>query len=296
MTVVIPLGSVGSTGVYGRGPMSASQRRLLGDEIVKLCNLEGPISVRYVYYRCVTGELGIQVPKTDAEYERISEVVCELRDSGELAPALIYDGTRDFNPTPYWENVSPWRGAEVAPLLVCESGSLEGMLRKVAAKFSVGLTSLKGQPSYTLLHTMSEYVNSSDRPVRILYVGDHDKAGYDIPQAMVDFLEKTNQVDFNLVRLAVTEEVIERYGLSRVIPKKPTKDWPTTTEGEALSNAEMEELVSTELLELVPEGALEYSEQLQFALDYHLAKILEWGGLVHAQLIQGATLEELGLE
>ena len=293
MKVTLPLGKFGKTGEYGRTYLSPEHRVILADQAADVINKDGPMSLRYVYYRMISGDYDLTVPKTAAEYDRLSKIVVQLRLDGRVNRSNIYDNTRDFNPTCYSEEISPWQSTERIPLVVCESGSLKGMLESVCDRYHVGLSSCGGQPSVTLKFEFLDFVNSCPRPVTIYYVGDHDEAGYAIPAGVLKFIQDNNQVDCELVRVAVSEETIEKYGLSRVIPKNPTKEFPTTTEGEAIPKLLLEQLISEHLDLLGPDlvGANQHIEAEQ----YHYDKIQEWGTMVHAWLIQGKTLPELGL-
>ena len=283
--IIIPLGQVGSTGVYGRGFMSTQDRIALGDAIISIFQQDPePMSLRYVYYRCISGELNVQVPKSSAEYERISEIVLELRASGRLDPSFIYDGKRDFNPTATDES-SPWHKADMIPLVVVESDSAAGMVQVLTDEYQVGLTSLSGQPSYTVKDLIGDWINKQSKPVLLIYLGDYDKSGFDIPNELQSFLaDACPHNEPELLRLAITKETIEQFSLSQVQPKKPTAEWPLTTELESLSKLELRQLVQDQLDKILPEGALERSNQMLFAEDYREALLRRWGLMIETAL------------
>jgi hypothetical protein len=318
--LILPLGAISKkTGKPGCSWLYPGQRERLDDAIVKLVEERNPVSLRYVYYRLVTGELDVQIPKVLAEYTRLSRILCELRgkipkedrvEDGakpkppkqrkpvRIHPSAIYDGTREFNPTPYLDETSPWFKSDVIPLLICESSSTEGMLKDVANKYQIGLTSLRGQPSFTIKDLIFEFMNAASKPVRIYYVGDYDKAGYDIPGELLDFIRSsivktTPQISFN--RLAITEEIIKKFDLPVVEAEKPKPGFLTTTEAEALTITQLETIVSEALDLILPPGALEFADQMLFGIEFDNDITYEWGRLVGNYIRNGGELSDLDL-
>jgi len=292
MAIIIPAGKTGKNGDIGRGTLGKGtwyDTELIRKTILSVFEQDKePMSVRYLFYRCVTGELLIQVAKNQAEYSRISEQATNLRDEGLLDPALIYDGGREFNPTTHNELTSPWHEADEIPLIMTESESAAGMITPVIEEYQVGLTVARGQCSFTLKWEIAEWIKEQSKPIRIIYCGDFDKAGFNIPNEICDFLYNRcpdNEIKFT--RVAITEELIRTLNLSRVIPKKIDPGFELTTELEALSKDQFRDLLETELNKILPEGALEKSNQMLFAEDFRNGLLIAWGKMVEHALMHG---------
>ena len=280
--IIVPQGRVGSTGVIGVGPVP--DLRVMDDIILRMFKEDPePMSIRYIYYRFVTGELDMQIPKTKSEYDRISKRATNLRKKGKLNPKFIYDGSRKFNPTVWDEPTSPWHDAAVIPLLIVESESGVGIIRELAELYHVGLSTLKGQSSFTLKDLVADWINEQSKPVLILYCGDDDPSGYLIPNELQSFLDQDcPDKEPELLRLAITKEIVERFNLPVV--EKDNAERTPTTELEALSKQDLRMLVQEALEEILPEGALEKSNQMLFAEDYREGLLRRWGLMIETAL------------
>jgi hypothetical protein len=105
---------------------------------------------------------------------------------------------------------------------VCvEKNALSGILYPITATWGVPFMVGAGFSSKTFLHDAAMEAVDAGKPTHIGYVGDHDPSGDHILKRMERDLKRyaKGEVDFHVVKLAVTPEQIEEYSL----PTRPTK-------------------------------------------------------------------------
>ncbi len=101
-----------------------------------------------------------------------------------------------------------------------EKKALQGVFEGPCQSARVGLAPCKGYPSITFLHDASKRFKEArhGKKIIILYFGDHDPSGDNIPVSIEDNLRKLG-VEVVLKRIALTTEQIESMGLPGVPPK-----------------------------------------------------------------------------
>ena len=111
-----------------------------------------------------------------------------------------------------------------------EKKALQGVFERPCLAKSVGLAPCKGYPSITFLHDaymrFSEAECNGKNPI-ILYFGDYDPSGEDIPRSIENNLRRMG-VDVEVKRLALLPEQIEEMNLPGVPPKRTdtrTRNW-----------------------------------------------------------------------
>lgn len=116
-----------------------------------------------------------------------------------------------------WENQTNY--VEV----LIEKKALEGVFFKPCRRLGVGLGACKGYPSLTFLKDLAFRLESAcrrgDKKPIILYFGDYDPSGEDIPRAISENLYKMGVRDLELRRICLNLEQVEDWGL----PPAPTK-------------------------------------------------------------------------
>ena len=129
-----------------------------------------------------------------------TEAVTALRDKGIVPWEWIVDETREVTEWQYADTVREgvresirhqridcWDG-QPPPLILCESRSLAGVLRRIAAQYLCPIASTNGQVGGFLVTEIAPLLDE-ERPV--LYLGDHDWQGHQIEAATGRRLEDT---------------------------------------------------------------------------------------------------------
>jgi hypothetical protein len=246
-----------------------------------------PTSVRFIYYELVArGVCSKARVDSRAPTHLLIGALTDLRKAGVVPWEWIVDETRsldDFTGAGSIEEwvgdaveharLDPWRGA--APLVLCESRSLAGALRRTSSRYAVRVAATNGQVGGFLHTDVAPALSPGDR---VLYFGDHDLAGDDIERNTRDVLERSigspewraavEAVGTRVVkklsgdilkweRLALTEQQVRRYRLP-VIEKrdrrfKDGRGVHEAVETEALSQQLIVAILERRLAALLPE-------------------------------------------
>jgi len=92
-------------------------------------------------------------------------------------------------------------------------------------------------------------------PIVILYFGDCDKKGKQIPESAVKDIRKWSEVDFDFIKCGLTIEQAKRYEL----PVNPDK--PNEYQWEALRDEQAGEIITTHLLKYINPEVVEKKEK-----------------------------------
>lgn len=115
-----------------------------------------------------------------------------------------------------------WENQPYYPEVFIEKKALEGVFYKTCKSHDVALGACKGYPSLTFLHEASiRFKQAEERgkqPV-IIYFGDYDPSGEDIPRALKENLEALGCSTIEVRRVALNENQVIQWKL----PPAPTK-------------------------------------------------------------------------
>jgi len=181
--------------------------------------------------------------------------VTNLQDSIEYGKEAV-SGWMDYYQKNRWEN------QEVYLEVFIEKKALQGVFSRVCNKYDVALGACKGYPSLTFLHATAQRfsiaVSNGKRPV-IIYFGDYDPSGEDIPRSIVENLSRFG-VEVELKRVALMEHQVIAWKL----PPAPAKLTDSRT-------AAWEGLGQVELDAVKPEKLIKMCEdEINELFDYEL--------------------------
>ena len=233
-----------------------------------------PTSARFFYYELVAQGVILKTTskkrtkkRTDGEKGRRSDqdmldALTDLRERGLIPWADIVDETRELTTWRTCQTIAEglrdaWESArsniwetDPAPVILCESRSLRGVLEGLAFEYHTPIASTNGQAG-GFLHV--EVAPVLVRGQTILYLGDLDFSG--------DHIEKnTRKVLESLVGelrwepVAITQEQADAFGLEP-IPKYDarTRSWHDAIETEAFGQAQIVALLRARLRKLMPD-------------------------------------------
>ena len=105
-----------------------------------------------------------------------------------------------------------WEKQSANVMLICEASGYLGVIKHIADKFRVPYVPAKGDMSVQI---KMELANSfTDGHTHILYFGDYDTKGLQIPVTIADDIRAINpEADFTLHRMFINEQDIIEYGL-----------------------------------------------------------------------------------
>jgi hypothetical protein len=175
-----------------------------------------PATVRAVCYRLFVAGL---IPSMEtANTKRVSRVLVQAREEGELPWEWIVDETREA------ESVSTWDSPEqlfracvrqyrrdywsMQPDWVevwSEKGTVRGTLAPVLNEYGVTFRVMHGFGSATVLNDVAEMTRHSDKPLTVLYVGDRDPSGMSMSERDLPTRLSRYGGNVGLFRVAIDE-------------------------------------------------------------------------------------------
>ena len=214
-------------------------------------------------YRYADGRKRARQPGQD-----VSDALTVLRERGYVDWSVIVDETRNVTEWTYAATgldylldrvdevrIDPWAG-EPPALIVTESRSLEGVLRRIAGNYLCPIAPLGGQSSGAVLWKVAKLFTDDNAKRTVIYLGDLDLSGGDIEESARQRLEGHVGHAVTWERLALTDEQVEEHELEPVEKYdhryKPRRRY-LAVETEALSQAFLVTLLRERLDALLPE-------------------------------------------
>ncbi len=158
--------------------------------------------------------------------------------------------------------IDAWDG-EPPPVVICESRSLAGVLRRIAADCLCPIVATNGQSSGSLLHNEVRPLLDGKPPV--LYLGDLDLAGGQIEASTRDRLAGFGGYVEDWQRVAITAEQVAEHDFAPIVKlDKRFRDGKAydAWETESLGQAEVERLLLTHLDRLRVDRGLDPMERV----------------------------------
>ena len=200
------------------------------------------LTLRQVYYRLVAKHI---IENTEYQYKYLSRILVAARKENLINSYKIVDLTRKPILEKYWyetseehlkgvleelENdiiryhVHKWHKQKEYVEVWLEKAALETLFREITFERDVTLVTCRGYPSYTLIEEsarriLEECENREVDKVTILYFGDYDPTGKDIPRHIEDELKESG-ISLNLELISLTIDQIDSYELPPVPTKK----------------------------------------------------------------------------
>ena len=197
-----------------------------------------PITVRQLHYRLVA----IGMINDYNHYKRVVNATVKARWDDVIPMEAFIDRERqmygetqaeekDLNneienaktQVNAWINnysLNRWSNQENYVEVWIEKKALQGVFERPCLINNVGLAPCKGHPSLTFLNEAKQrFQNAIDKNIIILYFGDYDPSGKDIPRSIKENLERMD-VFVEVKNIALNKDQIIKMGLSGVPPKK----------------------------------------------------------------------------
>ena len=219
--------------IYNREWIIENARRILTEYI------EG-ITIRQLHYRLVS----IGMINDDNHYKRVVKAMTAARWGGIVGMDLFIDRERSmFGETKaeektledeiegakaqvnLWINnysLNKWSNQDNYVEVWIEKKALQGVLERPCMSNDVGLAPCKGYPSITFLYAAAkrfENVIDQGKNIIILYFGDYDPSGKDIPRSIEENLNRMG-IEATFKQIALNSNQIREMGLPGVPPKK----------------------------------------------------------------------------
>ncbi len=200
------------------------------------------LTVRQIYYQCVTRDPAT-FPSSDGSYNAVKDAMAIARMEGSVHFSDIEDRGRRWA-TPIYRDarfdadaaleqaidevhglrqsllyVDRWFLQPVIPYVFVEKEALSGVFVKPCEEWHVGLLPCRGYLSLSMLYDWLIELEEIhwDCEVRILYFGDHDPDGLQIPVSLIEraeeiaYLEGLSPPKMKLDRIAITLDQVREY-------------------------------------------------------------------------------------
>lgn len=228
----------------------------------------GVLTIRGLHYRLVAAGM----TNTLTHYKRVVAAMIEARWAGTVSFDAFSDhdrsiiGSTNIDQTDLdssveqakesiqgWMNYyfkNRWENQPVYPEVFIEKKALQGVFEKVTKRNGVALGACKGYPSLTFLKDTArrfvEAVDQGKRPV-ILYFGDYDPSGEDIPRSIQENIEKLGCPEIEVIRIALMKEQVVAWKL----PPAPIKEGDSRSAGwDGLGQVELDAVEPEKLRKL----------------------------------------------
>lgn len=157
-----------------------------------------------------------------------------------------------------------WENQPYYPEILIEKKALEGVFAKPCAKWDIAVGACKGYPSLTFLYELSERLRDAQskgkQPI-ILYFGDYDPSGEDIPRSIGENLQKFGVYDVEIRRIALMEQQVIEWKL----PPAPAKETDSRTANwDGLGQVELDAVKPEKLISMLNDAVNEIFYQVLY--------------------------------
>ncbi len=208
---------------------------------IRICNRYeyGLLTIRALHYQLV----GIGMTNTQLHYKRVVGAMIQARWDDVINFEQFSDRDRTMvGETKYEETIledkiekgkyqikawmknyskNRWENQPYYVEVFIEKKALEGVFEGPCSRNRVALGACKGYPSLTFLKEAADrfsYADSEAKTCILLYFGDYDPSGEDIPRSIQENLDRFG-VNVEVVRRALMEDQVVEWNL----PPAPTK-------------------------------------------------------------------------
>jgi len=153
-----------------------------------------------------------------------------------------------------------WENQPIYPEVFIEKKALQGVFEQPCLDMDIALCPCKGYPSLTYIHDAAnrfkEAQVNGQEPI-ILYFGDYDPSGEDIPRSIGETLSKMD-IQVEVKRILLMKDQVLELGL----PPAPTKETDSrSAKWEGLGQVELDAIEPKELKNIVTEAISELFDE-----------------------------------
>lgn len=237
----------------------------------------GVLTLRALHYRLVARGMTNSLN----HYKRVVAAMIQARWEGIVQFETFSDHDRQTLGDTNWEKTDPYTSAEAGKTRInlwmdhysknawenqehylevwIEKKALQGVFGPICEKYSVLLSPCKGYPSLTFLNDAKDRLNEVDssKKKKILYFGDYDPSGEDIPRSIDDNLHRLG-AEVEIERVLLMEDEVVSMGL----PPAPAKKTDSRTANwNGLGQVELDAIEPNTLQEILTESILKYRDE-----------------------------------
>ena len=211
------------------------------------------------HYKRVVAAMGVArwegIVSFDAFSDRDRSLACETNADQTNLESIQDEAKRQIGLWMRSYSRNRWENQPYYPEIFIEKKALEGVFYKPCRKHGVALGACKGYPSLTFLHEATQRLIEAEergqKPI-ILYFGDYDPSGEDIPRALEENIKKMGCPSIEVRRIALMEPQVLEWKL----PPAPAKQTDSRTANwDGLGQVELDAVKPEKLIDLL-DGAI----------------------------------------
>jgi len=193
-------------------------------------------TLRQVFYRLVAALL---IPNTETTYKSLSRATVQAREEAIIDPLCFDDRVRSYqggdhgyeSPQDFIDTLLEefrdahegytkhmWDNQETTPIIWLEKDALFTPVSSIADRFRVRTYAARGYSSFTAVYEAAKEIQDFNA-CTVLQLTDFDPSGEDMVRDLERRLTRYGAEDFNLVKIALTQDQVQTLGL----PPMPAK-------------------------------------------------------------------------
>lgn len=267
--------------------LSRKTKEMLDYGLTSINSVDYKVSLRWVFYRLVQG-LGLS-KKDYSSFVRAASSARKKRHRG-WHPSILADETRHiYNPNTGYSSLKNWvravklgiscdldkhLGQEYNALVCFEAKAMFEQFKKYTGPYYVPLVPFGGDASIPLKNDIAHLITDLSRkgkPVIVLYFGDLDPKGIQIPKSAFTDIRSWTSVDFEFIRVGLNSEHVSQYD----IQENPMK--PGDYQWEALNDEAASPLITSALDHYIDLKKIENIRNIEERAEAYLRTFLqEW--------------------
>jgi hypothetical protein len=218
---------------FKRAPKQSSI--LLFEELQQFISDYNKITVRQFYYHCISNGTA-KFPQNNKEarntYQNIDNAINRARLGGLIPMDSIADNTSLMG-TQQWNSIdrivrcavdqyrSKWHKEQKYYVEVwLEKEALAQIFHSITDDYGVFLSVSGGYPKLSQIYSAKlRFQEYHDKPIKLLYFGDLDPSGKDMPRVIVEKFEELEVEDLKVIEVALNKYDVQKHNL----PKNPFK-------------------------------------------------------------------------
>lgn len=199
-----------------------------------------PLTVRQIHYRLVSIKL---IPNTQSAYKGLDHQLVKARENGEVDDTRIEDRARQVleakkgyedsdqfvDTMKYWfkslgeqYKANLWDGQRSFVEVWVEKDALSALIHQAVEPYRVSVCPCRGYSSYTYIKrgAIDGRFSEVDKPIILLYLGDHDPSGLQMTEDLENrFAKYGESLNITAKRIALSIDQVRKY---KLLPN-PTK-------------------------------------------------------------------------
>ena len=247
-----------------------------------LAQYDGPLTLRQIYYRLVAARV---IDNVEKQYKRLSKVLTNARLEGLVDDTRIVDRVRAPLRVSCWADLGAflravresyrrekWTSQRFSVEVWCEKDAVAGVLEPITEEYEVTLYPCRGYNSYSALKEAAERIAETEQPTVVLYLGDFDPSGQDMPRDIRDRLAQDFGAAFDLEVIALTREQIDEHDLPPALAKRSDSRAAAFIAEHGDMSVELDALPPDVLQALVREHILRFCDMSAFEAEAAVEK------------------------